>query len=244
MSDLREIKEIIKNAERIVFFGGAGVSTDSGIPDFRGNGGIYTEREEYEEPPEIILSAPYLLSRPRSFYRYYRENMLYPYAEPNDAHIALAKLERIGKLSAVITQNIDGLHSAAGSVNVIELHGSVHRNYCVRCGKKYALSYVLESDVVPTCKECGAMVRPDVVLYREGLDNEAFSRAEDEVYNADVMIVGGTSLTVHPASSLVDVFEGEHLIIINKTPTPYDDYAEYVIRDSVSEVLREISEEF
>lgn len=242
MSDIRDLKEIIENAESIVFFGGAGVSTDSGIPDFRGNGGIYNKNDEdYDEPPEVILSRPYLLTRPRSFYRYYRENMLYPYAEPNDAHIALAKLEESGKLSAVITQNIDGLHQAAGSKNVIELHGSVHRNYCVKCGKKHSLSYILESDVIPTCKACGSTVRPDVVLYGESLDNEAFSKAEEAVYNADVMIVGGTSLTVHPASSLVDAFEGEHLIIINKTPTPYDDYAEYVIRESVAEVLVELT---
>ena len=244
MSDIRDLKEIIENAERIVFFGGAGVSTDSGIPDFRGNGGIYNKSEEdYDEPPEVILSSPYLLTRPRSFYRYYRDNMLYPYAEPNDAHIALARLEEIGKLSAVITQNIDGLHQAAGSKNVIELHGSVHRNYCVKCGKRYSLSYILESDVIPTCKACGSTVRPDVVLYGERLDNEAFSKAEEEIYNADVMIVGGTSLTVHPASSLVDAFEGEHLIIINKTPTPYDDYAEYVIRESVAEVLSELTDD-
>lgn len=242
MSEIDEIKNIIDNAQSIVFFGGAGVSTDSGIPDFRGNGGLYTDADGGSEDPSAILSAPYLLGRPKDFYTYYKRNMIYPYAEPNDAHLALAELERRGKLTAVITQNIDGLHQAAGSENVIELHGSVHRNYCVRCGKVYGLKYILESEEVPHCKSCAGLVRPDVVLYGESLDNEALCLAEDIIYNADVMIVGGTSLTVHPASSLVYDYQGEHLIIINKSPTPFDAYAEYVIRDSISDVLTQLVE--
>jgi NAD-dependent deacetylase len=240
MNDIQEIKKIISEAENIVFFGGAGVSTDSGIPDFRGNGGLYTDVEEFDEEPETILSATYLHRYPSRFYRYYRNHMVYPYAEPNDAHYALARLEEQGKLSAVITQNIDGLHQAAGSRNVIELHGSTRKNYCIRCGKQYGLSYVLEFDDIPRCSECNAVVRPDVVLYGESLDNEAFSRAEEAIYTADVLIVGGTSLTVFPAASLVDEFVGEHLIIINKSPTPYDEYAEYVIREPISEVMEEL----
>lgn len=237
MNNYLDIKRIIDEAENIVFFGGAGVSTDSGIPDFRGSDGLYTDTEDMEEAPETILSHNYLLRKPESFYSYYKAHMIYPYAEPNDAHYSLAKLERSGKLVAVITQNIDGLHQSAGSQNVIELHGSVYRNYCVRCGENYSLSHILDGEQVPRCRKCNGMIRPDVVLYGEGLDNEAFSRAEDAVYNADVLIVGGTSLTVHPASSLVDAFAGEHLIIINRTPTPYDGYAEFVIRDSISKVL-------
>ena len=237
MNNYFEVKRIIDEAENIVFFGGAGVSTDSGIPDFRGSDGLYTDFEDIDEAPETILSHNYLLRKPESFYSYYKTHMIYPYAEPNDAHYSLAKLEQAGKLSAIITQNIDGLHQAAGSQNVIELHGSVHRNYCVRCGESHTLSHILDSDQIPRCRKCNGMVRPDVVLYGEGLANEAFSRAEEAVYNADVLIVGGTSLTVHPASSLVDAFEGEHLIIINRTPTPYDGYAEFVIRDSIADIL-------
>lgn len=242
MKSLNEIKKIVAEAENIVFFGGAGVSTDSGIPDFRGNGGLYTSIDESFDEPEVILRGEYLLRHPDAFYRYYRSKMLYPYAEPNAAHLALANLEKRGKLSALITQNIDGLHQAAGSEKVIELHGSVHRNYCVRCGKKYSLDYILDSVDVPRCDACGALVRPDVIMYGESLDNEAFSRAQDAIYEADVLIVGGTSLTVNPAASLVADYEGEHLIIINASPTPYDEYAEYVIRESLSTVLPEIFE--
>ncbi len=242
MAVLDEVREIIRNAKSVVFFGGAGVSTDSGIPDFRGSGGLYTSDDEYGASPENIISHSSLMYNPERFYKYYKNNMVYPYAEPNLAHTALAALEKTGKLKAVITQNIDGLHQAGGSSEVIELHGSVHKNYCIRCGKEHSLSYVLDADGVPYCTACGALVRPDVVLYGEGLDTESFTRAEDMVYEADVLIVGGTSLTVHPACSLVDAFEGENLIIINKSPTPYDEYAQYVIRDSISDVLCEIVE--
>ena len=239
MGDLNELKRIIEDAENIVFFGGAGVSTDSGIPDFRGNGGIYTDTDEFDDPPQVILTTSYLHHQPKSFYRYYRSKMIYPYAEPNDAHYALARLEQSGKLSAVITQNIDGLHQAAGSTNVIELHGSIYRNHCVKCGRPYGLDHVLSCDSVPLCDDCGSLVRPDIVLFGEGLNNRDFARAEEAVNRADVLIVAGTSLTVHPAASLVESFEGEHLIIINRSSTPYDDFAELVLRDSVSEVLSE-----
>ena len=243
MNNYLEVKRIVDEAENIVFFGGAGVSTDSGIPDFRGSDGLYTDAENMDEAPETILSHNYLLRNPEPFYSYYKTHMIYPYAEPNDAHYSLAKLEQSGKLSAIITQNIDGLHQAAGSQNVIELHGSVLRNYCIRCGENHSLSHILDSEQIPRCKKCNGMVRPDVVLYGESLDNEAFSRAEEAIYNADVLIVGGTSLTVHPASSLVDAFEGEHLIIINRTPTPYDGYAEFVIRESIAAVLSSLVNE-
>ena len=237
-----ELKNIVDNAENIVFFGGAGVSTGSGIPDFRGSGGLYTEDDDADESPETILSGAYLHRYPEKFFAYYKTHMIYPDAEPNDAHYALAELERLGKLKAVITQNIDGLHQMAGSRNVIELHGSVMRNYCTRCGKKYPLSYIADSEGVPHCGLCGAVVRPDVVLYGEGLDGESFGKAEEAISVADVLIVGGTSLTVQPAASLIDLFEGEHLIIINRTPTLYDGYAEYVIREPIEDVLCELVE--
>lgn len=238
--NLEELRQIIKDAKRIVFFGGAGVSTDSGIPDFRGNGGLYQTDENFDERPETILSHGYLFSKPQRFYAYYKKYMIYPNAKPNGAHLMLAELEREGKLTSVITQNIDGLHQAAGSKNVIELHGSVLRNYCANCGKEHTLSYVMEADGVPRCEACGGLVRPDVVLYGEGLDEASFLKAEREIARADVMIVGGTSLTVQPAASLVGLYEGENLIIINKSVTPYDRYADYVIYDSLSEVLKKI----
>lgn len=242
MTDIEYLKEIIENSDNIVFFGGAGVSTESGIPDFRGEGGLYDddEEEKYGESPENILSHSYFFSNPEGFYSYYKNNMIYSYAEPNDAHIALARLEKEGKLKAVITQNIDGLHQMAGSENVIELHGSSLRNFCVGCGKEHSLSYVMESEGAPTCQECGKIVRPDVVLYGEGLPSRAFGEAEELIYEADVLIVGGTSLTVHPASSLIESYQGEHLIIINKDPTPYDGYAELIIREPIGEVFKEI----
>lgn len=240
MSKFEELKALVDNAEKIVFFGGAGVSTGSGIPDFRGSGGLYTEEEEAWDSPEEILSASYFITRPRDFYRYYKSKMLYPYAEPNEAHLALSELERQGKLIAVITQNIDGLHQAAGNRSVIELHGSVHRNYCLGCGKSYGLSHILESDGVPYCDVCGSIVRPHVVLYGEGLDTESFYKAAEAIRQADLLIVGGTSLTVYPAASLVEEFEGEHMVIINKDETPYDDYAELIIREPICRVMAEL----
>lgn len=231
-------KEIIREAKRIVFFGGAGVSTESGIPDFRGNGGLYGEETYFGERPETILSGTYLRKHPENFYEYYREHMLYPAAKPNDAHRILAKWEKEGRLSAVVTQNIDGLHQMAGSKNVLELHGSVLRNYCTRCGKEFDFTRVAKGEGLPICDVCGDIIRPDVVLYGEGLDMDTFSAAEWMIANADVLLVGGTSLTVYPAASLVHAFRGENFIIVNKSETPYDFYARYVIHDSLSEVLK------
>ena len=238
MSDFELIKEIIKNADSVVFFGGAGVSTESGIPDFRGTGGLYTEDNEID--PQEILTAEYMNFYPEKFYDYYKNSMLYPNAKPNDTHKILAKMEKDGKLTAVITQNIDGLHQMAGSENVIELHGSALKNYCTQCGANYDLDYILESEGVPYCKDCYGFVRPDVVMYHEGLNTRKFYDAAEAIYDADVLIVGGTSLTVQPAASLIDNYHGEHLIIINKSPTPYDDRAEFIFRDSISSVLSKI----
>ncbi len=243
MGRYSELANIIKNAERIVFFGGAGVSTESGIPDFRGQSGIYTTAKEDETSPEEMLSRRYLISHPEEFLSYYRKNMIYPDAEPNAAHKFLARLEREGKLSAVITQNIDGLHQKAGSHNVIELHGTTLRNYCMRCGRIYGADKVLECDTVPLCDSCKGMVRPDVVLYGEPLDGESWARAEQEIENADVLIVAGSSLTVQPAASLVLGYKGEHLIIINMSRTPYDALSEMLIREPVGEVFAEIEGE-
>lgn len=237
---IKELKRIIDESESIVFFGGAGVSTESGIPDFRGANGLY-ERDEDDGPsPEELLSEGCLRLRPRAFFDYYKSNMIYQYAEPNEAHKYLVELEKQGKLSAIVTQNIDGLHQRAGSKNVIEIHGSVHRNYCMTCGKSYTLEHILDADDIPYCT-CGGIVRPDVVLYSEGLGS-AFFEAEDAIFNADTLIVGGTSLTVHPACTLIDSFQGEHLIIINQTPTPYDGYAEMIIREPIGEVFSELME--
>ena len=238
MSSLSKLREIIENAEKTVFFGGAGVSVDSGIPDFRSGGGLYSKTAGGISP-ETVLSHGFLMEYPDEFYSYYRENMLYPFAEPNDVHRTLARLEKEGKLTAVVTQNIDGLHSRAGSKNVIELHGSVAKNYCVCCGKEYGLDFILDSESTPRCS-CGGFVRPDVVMYGEALPAEAFEHAERLISEADVLIVGGTSLTVNPAASLLASYEGEHLIIINKSPTPYDDYAEYVIRGSLADVFEKL----
>lgn len=241
MNQIEKLKEIVRNAERIVFFGGAGVSTGSGIPDFRGSGGLYTsEDDDYVERPENILSSRYLFTHPISFYNYYRRNMIYPWAIPNAAHKALALLEAEGKLSAVITQNIDGLHQMAGSKNVIELHGSILQNHCIDCGEKYTLDDVKEPGAPPVCRLCGGLIRPDVVLYGEPLDPELFYKAQEEISRADVLIVGGTSLTVNPAASLVADFMGEHFVIINNSPTPYDSEAELIIREPIEDVFASI----
>jgi NAD-dependent deacetylase len=240
MNDIQEIKRIIAEAENIVFFGGAGVSTDSGIPDFRGNGGLYTDVEEFDEEPETILSATYLHRYPSRFYRYYRNHMVYPYAEPNDAHYALAKLEEQGKLSAVITQNIDGLHQMAGSEKVYELHGSVLRNYCMNCGEFYDADYIRNSLDFPICKKCGGIVKPDVVLYEEGLDDKIIRGSIDAISKADCLILGGTSLTVQPAASLVQYFSGKHLVIINKGDVFMPNGVELLIKEKIGEVLDKI----
>ncbi len=237
--DLEEIREIIKNAQSVVFLGGAGVSTDSGIPDFRGSGGLYTE-DQGDLPPEEILTVEYMRRNPEEFYEYYKGNMVYTWAQPNEAHRALAQMEADGKLSGVITQNIDGLHQRAGSENVIELHGTVHNNYCMSCGKIHSLDYIMECEGAPRCQDCGGLVRPDVVMYREGLDPHALYEAEELVYNADVLIVGGTSLRVYPAAGLIDAYQGDNLIIINRDPTDFDHRAKFVIRESISDTLSAI----
>ena len=233
---LAELREIVHSASHLVFFGGAGVSTASGIPDFRGTNGLYTESEE-TDPPEYLLSHTCLYREPEKFYRYYRSSMLYPDAKPNPAHTALAELERRGILRAIITQNIDGLHQAAGSQHVLELHGSVSRNYCINCGKTCGADRILSSSGLPRCPDCGAMIRPDVVLYGEGLDPDTVMEAEKEIRAADVLIAAGSSLLVWPAASYVAGFRGSHLIMINYSETPYDDLADYLIRDSVADVL-------
>lgn len=235
--DIKEIKEILRNSSHAVFFGGAGVSTASGIPDFRGAAGLYTVSNE---PAEYFLSRECLVNEPERFFQFYREKMLYPDALPNDAHFALASLEKEGIIKAVITQNIDGLHQMAGSKEILELHGTVARSYCDRCGKTYPFDFISTAAGVPRCT-CGSIVRPDVTLYGESLPADAFNRAAEHIEKADVLIAAGTSLTVYPAASLVANFKGDHLIIINYSSTPYDGLAEYVIRDSIVEVLPYLS---
>lgn len=237
--EIESIREILREAKHVVFFGGAGVSTESGIPDFRGAGGLYTSEGEGNE---YYLSRRCLTINPFAFYDFYNKNMVYPDAKPNRAHYALAKLEERGILKSVITQNIDGLHQAAGSRRVIELHGTVSRSYCMRCGKVYEPNTLGKDEIVPKCPACGGIVRPDVTLYGEALDGFIFRDAENEIAAADVLIVGGSSLTVYPAASLVGSFEGKHLIIINYSPTDYDRSAEFVIRESVGEVLSALAE--
>lgn len=227
--------QIVQNNQHIVFFGGAGVSTESGIPDFRSVDGLYNQ--QYEYPPETILSHTFYRKNPREFYRFYRNKMLFPDAGPNTAHRMLARLEELGKLDAVITQNIDGLHQAAGSKKVYELHGSVLRNYCESCHAFYDLSYILHSDGVPHCDKCGGPVKPDVVLYEEGLDQNTLNGAINAIRQADVLIIGGTSLAVYPAAGLIDYFQGSHLIVINKSPTPRDRYADLCIQEPIGQVF-------
>ncbi len=228
------LRQITGQAKRIVFFGGAGVSTESGIPDFRSVDGLYNQ--QYSEPPEEILSHHYFMARPEEFYRFYRNKMLYPDAEPNAAHKRLAQWEDEGRLIAVVTQNIDGLHQKAGSKKVYELHGSVLRNHCMRCRKGYDLQYILKSKGVPRC-DCGGIVKPDVVLYEEGLDEQTIRGAVSAISRSDVLIIGGTSLAVYPAAGFVNYFEGDHLILINRDPTPQDRHASLIIRDPIGQVM-------
>ncbi len=232
------LQEIIDDSERIVFFGGAGVSTESGIPDFRSADGLYSQKYKY--PPEQIVSHSFYVHNTEEFYRFYKDRMIFPDAKPNAAHLKLAELEAAGKLSAVITQNIDGLHQAAGSKNVIELHGSVHRNYCMKCGKFYPLFAVTESEGIPLCG-CGGKIKPDVVLYEESLKDEDIENAVLEISKADTLIIGGTSLAVYPAAGLVRYFNGKHLVVINKSGISADRDAELVINDSIGKVFAEIN---
>ena len=234
---IRQLKELIDNSRNIVFFGGAGVSTESGIPDFRSQDGLYNQ--EYDYPPETILSHTFFLRDPKEFYRFYRNKMLVLDAEPNAAHKKLAQWEREGKLKAVITQNIDGLHQKAGSQEVLELHGSVHRNYCMRCGKFFDAEYMLNSKGVPHC-ECGGLIKPDVVLYEEGLDNDTINESVRAISEAQVLIIGGTSLAVYPAAGLIDYFRGEHLVVINKSSTPRDSFADLLIKEPIGQVFSRI----
>jgi NAD-dependent deacetylase len=235
------LKSIISKSNNIVFFGGAGVSTESQIPDFRSSTGLYSDKNKKTYPPEVMLSHSFFISHPEEFYEFYKSKMIYKDAKPNPAHAALAKLEEQGKLKAVITQNIDGLHQAAGSKNVLELHGSVYRNYCLKCGRNYDLDYIINSEsVVPKCEKCDGMVRPDVVLYEESLDTDVLYKAVDYISRADVLIVGGTSLVVYPAAGLVDYYKGDKLVLINKTATPYDSRANIVIHDSIGKVLSSV----
>jgi len=229
-----ELQRIIDESQRIVFFGGAGVSTESGIPDFRSVDGLYNQRYDY--PPEEILSRTFFYRQSEEFFRFYREKMLPLSAQPNAAHLKLAELEQAGKLTAVITQNIDGLHQKAGSQNVLELHGSVWRNHCQACGKFYGPEFIRDSQGIPLCP-CGGRIKPDVVLYEEGLDDEVLAQSIHHLRQADTLIVAGTSLTVYPAAGLIRYFKGKHLVLINRDATPMDGLATLIIREKVGQVL-------
>ncbi len=235
MTAQEQFRQWVQDSGSIVFFGGAGVSTESGIPDFRSMDGLY--HQKYDEPPETILSHTYFTRHTEEFYRFYREKMLCLDAEPNAAHLKLAQWERAGRLAAVVTQNIDGLHQMAGSKTVYELHGSVHRNYCTQCGAFYGADFILQSGGVPRCPVCGGLVKPDVVLYEEGLDQDTVEGAVRAIAQADMLIVGGTSLVVYPAAGLIRYYRGSKLALINRDPTPYDGEADLVIHDSIGKVL-------
>ena len=234
MNGIETLHQWMQESERVVFFGGAGVSTESGIPDFRSTDGLYNQ--QYDYPPEQILSHTFFMRWPEEFFRFYRDKMLAPSAKPNKAHRALAKLEEQGKLTAVITQNIDGLHQMAGSKKVLELHGSVHRNYCMRCHKFHSMEEILHSEGVPRCS-CGGIIKPDVVLYEEGLDQQILQESVDQIRRADMLIIGGTSLTVYPAAGLLDYYTGNRQVLINKTATARDGLANLVINESIGKAL-------
>lgn len=236
---IESLRKIVKDSDNIVFFGGAGVSTESNIPDFRSASGLYSENTKNRYTPEEILSHTFFKRHTREFFDFYKSKMIYKDAKPNLAHIALAELEKLGKLKAVITQNIDGLHQMAGSKNVLELHGSIHRNYCTKCRHSFDLEYIINSVDVPKCS-CGGIVKPDVVLYEEPLDSDVIDASLDYISKADVLIVGGTSLSVYPAAGLINYFKGKHLILINKSSTPYDNYAQIVINDSIGKTLEKV----
>lgn len=237
MTKIEQLQEMIDESKNIVFFGGAGVSTESGIPDFRSVDGLY--HQKYDYPPEQILSHTFYMRKREEFYRFYKDKMLCLDAKPNAAHEKLAELEQAGKLLSVVTQNIDGLHQAAGSKRVWELHGSVHRNYCRSCGKEYDAAYMLHAEGIPTC-ECGGDIKPDVVLYEEGLDNYVMNQAIHDISQADMLIIGGTSLVVYPAAGLIDYYRGRKLVLINKAATQAEARASLVINDSIGKVLSQI----
>jgi NAD-dependent deacetylase len=234
-----ELIKMIQDSENIVFFGGAGVSTESAIPDFRSNTGLYKTKNNYSCSPEVMLSHSFFINHTEDFFDFYKSKMIYKDAQPNPAHYALAELEKMGKLKAVITQNIDGLHQLAGSKNVLELHGSIHRNYCTRCKADYSLDYILNTNLIPKCSSCEGVVRPDVTLYEESLNMDVLNSAVEHIQNADMLIVGGTSLVVYPAAGLVRYYKGDKLILINRSSTAYDTAANLVIHHSIAEVLNE-----
>lgn len=237
MEQLEQLRKWVKESSNIVFFGGAGVSTESGIPDFRSVDGLY--HQQYDYPPETILSHTFYRQKPEEFYRFYRAKMLCLDAKPNAAHMKLVQWEQEGKLKAVITQNIDGLHQAAGSREVLELHGSVLRNYCEKCGKFHDVEYIVHSEGVPAC-ECGGSIKPDVVLYEEGLNQKTLTDAVRYISEADVLIVGGTSLAVYPAAGLLDYYNGSKLVLVNKTPTPRDSIANLIVQGSIGEIFSQL----
>lgn len=237
--ELKTLQRWVDESSRIVFFGGAGVSTESGIPDFRSVDGLY--HQHYSDPPETILSHSYFVNNPEEFFRFYRDKMLFPDAQPNAAHRKLAELEQAGKLTAVVTQNIDGLHQAAGSQTVYELHGSTLRNYCMKCKTKYPVDFLWDTTGVPRCPVCGGIVRPDVVLYEEGLDADVLSGAIHAIQQADMLIIGGTSLVVYPAAGLINYYNGHKLVLINKSATGMDSRADLAIHAPIGEVFSQIT---
>lgn len=232
-----ELKQLIASSDNIVFFGGAGVSTESGIPDFRSVDGLYNQHYKY--PPETILSHSFFISHPEEYYEFHRDKLVAPDAKPNRAHLRLAELEQAGKLRAVVTQNIDGLHQAAGSKNVLELHGSIHRCYCMRCNRPYPAERVNLGKGVPKC-DCGGVIRPDIVFYEECLDDEILSKAIHYIREAEVLIVGGTSLAVYPAAGLINYYRGNHLVLVNRSATPYDSEANLIIHAKIGEVFSQV----
>ena len=238
-TEIEKLTQILRDSNNIVFFGGAGCSCGSGIPDFRSASGLWNEKLKINLTPEQLVSHTMFMKYPKEFFEFYRDKLIYPDAKPNAAHIALAKLEEMGKLKAVVTQNIDGLHQAAGSKHVYELHGSVLRNYCVKCHAFYDEKFILESKGVPTCTKCGGNVKPDVVLYEEGLDDNVIRGSIDAISKADTLIIGGTSLVVYPAAGLINYFRGKNLILINKSSTSADSNADLVIHDAIGKVLGE-----
>ena len=235
---IKKFKEMVQDSNNIVFFGGAGVSTESGIPDFRSVDGLYNQK--YKFPPETILSHTFYMNNPEEFYKFYRDKILSHDAKPNAAHLKLAQFEKEGKLKAVITQNIDGLHQAAGSKNVLELHGTVHRNYCQKCGKFFDVKYMRDYEGVPKCDACGGDIKPAVVLYEESLDMDVMERAVKYISEADMLIIGGTSLVVYPAAGLINYYKGHKLVLINKGSTSADSSADLVIADSIGAVMSQI----
>ena len=238
MTDIEKFVDMVKNSDNIVFFGGAGVSTESGIPDFRSTDGLYNQHYKY--PPETILSHSFFMDNTEEFYRFYRDKMLALDAQPNMAHIKLAELEKAGKLKAIVTQNIDGLHQKAGSQNVLELHGSVHRNFCMHCNKFFDSEYMKNSTGIPKCDVCGGIIKPDVVLYEEGLDNDVIEQSLYYISHADMLIIGGTSLVVYPAAGLVRYYRGHKLVLINKSSTDMDSAADLVLHDPIGEVFSHV----